>query len=194
MRLKDLFEEELEEESRDKCAEDELALGMKGICRQPNRDWIVKLDNMLFQGLDLTLQSFLPKQRWAQLPRGATRYVVLGPDGTPRSCVQLEDGRRFYECPKLLVDGKRQDACLHVSADQGSVGLPGLLWLQHSKGARVTVAWDPLHRLHNDLLEATSSAGLMLVRLEYMNVVRMRIGPFDAQSNWSVLKSVSEEM
>lgn len=82
-----------------------------------------------------------------------------------RLCVRSSDGGKRYELPLQLRGGVRVAPTLHMSSDQGPVGMAAQQFLLCRLGLRGTAGWDVLHRLHGAVMEATSSAGLVLIRL-----------------------------
>lgn len=92
------------------------------------------------------------------------------------------------------MDGRFVAPALHLAADQGAIGLPACLWLLISRRLRMPLTHDLFHRLHNDLQEGLTSSGLMLIRLQYSVVAKMRRGPFEKQAHHSLLKSAAAEL
>ena len=54
--------------------------------------------------------------------------------------------------------------------------------------------WDLLHRLHCSHLNSTSDAGLTIIRLEMLQVLKLRQGPFRAAGNHGVLLGAAGEL
>lgn len=141
----------------------------------------------------------MPKRRVEALRPGERRYFAqmpaLGGHPEQRSCLELEGGTRCIEVPRLIDgEGQRQHLVLHLACDQGSIGLPALMYLQYSVGLRMTVSNDLFHRVHNDIVDSVAEAGLMLVRLEYLVAAKVRQGPFAGQANCSIMASAAAEM
>lgn len=157
-----------------------------------------RLDGQLRAGAGFGLSHFLPKVRARAAGPGERRYMatIMGHDGQPtkRSCLETEDKQRIIEVPRFLRDGAPMTPVLHVSCDQGSIGLPALLHLQGAVGLRMTITCDIFHRIHNDLADSASQAGMTILRLEYLAVAKMRQGPFAGQANHSILSASAAEM
>lgn len=167
--------------------------------RKSNRDFLLKVDNMLQSALGFGLSSYLPKQIVGPLQPGAVRVFVQHPNPLTkqpqrRSVIKEPDGSRHFEVPRLLVGGRLVAPCLHWASDQGSVGLSASLFLLFGQKLRMTMSHDVLHRLANDLLEGITSSGLMLIRLEYVVVARMRRGPFDKQGFHGQLREAAADL
>ena len=58
--------------------------------------------------------------------------------------------------------GARKAPILHLALDQGAVGFQAALWFLNGLGIRGTASFDLCHRVQNDILGATTAAGLML--------------------------------
>ena len=110
-----------------------------------------------------------------------------------RSCIDHGNGQRSFELPHKIVDGRVHAPVLHLSADQAAGGFQGLNWLVHGLQLRATHCWDLFHRIHNDWIDALQESGLLLIRLEYRNVVKLRHGPYKGQGNHEVLRSAAAE-
>lgn len=167
--------------------------------RKSNRDLLLKVDNMLQSALGFGLSSYLPKQIVGPLQPGAARVFVQRPNpltkqAERRSVIKEPDGSRHFEVPRLLVGGRLIAPCLHWASDQGSVGLSASLFLLFGQKLWMTMSHDVLHRLANDLLEGITSSGLMLIRLEYVVVARMRRGPFDKQGFHGQLREAAADL
>ena len=67
------------------------------------------------------------------------------------------------------------------------------VWLMNGARVRGTVSWDVFHRLHNDVLDAASEAGLCIVRLQAARVCSLRRGPYGKDGNHSTLKLAAQE-
>lgn len=123
---------------------------------------------------------------------------VLGAGGAAarRSCIRRTDGASLpcIEHPRILIDGKASAPTLHLSIDQGSIGLSAAVWMAAGRGLRMTLCTDVCHRIHNDVLDGLCATGLSVLRLEFTQVNKMRRGPFNGQTNASVMKAVAEEM
>lgn len=154
--LKSMFQAELQGEEGSEYSRLKGSLGVgKTDRRRANKDWVLKLDNMLCGGLGIPFSAFRPKREVKPLEKGVRRYMaeLAMPSGElqRRSCVELRDGTRSIEVPRDIVEGPPRCPTLHLCADQGSIGAPAMLWLQQSQSMRLTVSWDLCHRLHNDL-------------------------------------------
>jgi hypothetical protein len=166
--------------------------------RAANHKFVVLLDNALKKSFGWGLIEFMPTALIKPLQEGEQRYFV---EATPpgeiaerrRACVLSPDGSRRFEAPIKIDNGVRHWPVLHLSADQGSASFQALNWLCHGLQLRCTHQWDIWHRLSNDHTDAIQEAGLLIIRLSYRQVVRMRHGPWRAQSNHEVLDSAAKE-
>lgn len=66
--------------------------------------------------------------------------------------------------------------------------------MEQSLGLRVSYTPDIFHRCYNDLLESVSASGLILIRLEFRQVARLRIGAFGNQSTLSIMKEATKQL
>ena len=176
----------------------DLELGLK-LSRKANRDYIEQVDHMLQETCGKGLMGFLPPRRWLPLVSGEKRYrekTRLEDGAEVRRCArQLAGGERLYEVPKaFLSDGTPKVDILHVTIDQGQHGLAAWLWCLMGKGVRMSLTCDLFHRIHNDLLAATSAAGLAGVRLDATHVLKYKEGPFKSESNASVLREAARDL
>ncbi|CAK0895039.1 unnamed protein product [Prorocentrum cordatum] len=198
LKLKKMFQAELSERESRQLDMLDTELGYDQMQRKANLAWMRALDNMLRAGCGKTLSDFVPRRRLAALGPGERREFVnvQMPDGSMelRSVIQKEDGVRCFELPRVVVANRRVHRIMHIALDQGSTGLPSLLWLALGKGLRCTVTWDLFHRLHNDMAEALALAGLTVIRLEFYQVLKMRKGPWNGDGNWNVLRGAAREM
>lgn len=199
LQAKQIFSQELEEAETKAMESLDTSLGITKHQRHPNRDWLAKLDGQLRAGCGWGLSRFLPKRRARPLPPGHERVLVTvqGPDGKEqkRSVVKEEvGGARWYEVCRLLQGGVRKYPCLHLAIDQGSVGLLGSLMLLVHVGLRMTLTMDLFHRVTNDLVDATSEAGLTVIRLEYLRACKVRLGPWQGQAHHQIMRASAAEM
>ena len=169
------------------------------LCRKANRDFLIKLDNAMLRCLGYGLLAFLPQRRPRPLLPGERRYIVNyqspGEEhARPRVCVDHGDGRKSFEVPTVKRDGLRVYPIVHFAQDQGSTGLPGTLFLQSALGLRCTMVWDCFHRMQNDLELAQADAGLLVLKLEMLQVTKLRVGPWGKQSNLFILRGAAREM
>ena len=170
-----------------------------GLARRANRDYLHQIDHMLRESAGIGLSFFVPARRWKPLLASERRYreapKMVGGTTTRRCARELSTGERFYETPVIRNDlGVLQRPVLHVAVDQGQHGMAAWVWLLLGKGLRMTVTWDVFHRVHNDVLAATSSAGLASVRLDAMHLLKYREGPFSSESNASVMKEAARDL
>jgi len=166
--------------------------------RKSNRDWLQKFDNQIRISTGKGLMQFAPRRRVLPLQADEKRYFVdlTQPDGSVarRACVQAASGEREYEVPRVVQNNLRIQPTVHIAADQGSTGLPALQFLMYHCGLRATVTYDIFHRCHNNLLDAIASCGLMIIRLEYAAVCKLRRGPYEGAANGSILAAAAAEM
>lgn len=194
-KLKELFAGEL---ARDEEQNKQMLSTKFKAERSATRAFLKALDKSLVSGMGFGLQAFCPTHKPRALLDGEKRFiaeVVLGNNGptVARSAIEDKSGRTWIGCPRSVVAGEVKYPILHLSLDQCSVGWSGAQWLLLTKQLRMPVAMDPLHRLHHDWVNAVCASGLALVRLEFRLLTRMREGPFNGQSNMSVLRGVAEE-
>ena len=176
----------------------DLELGLK-LSRKANRDYIEQVDYMLQEICGKGLMAFLPPRRWLPLAAGEKRYresTRMEEGVEVRRCARkLVGGERLYEVPKAYFsDGTPKVDILHVTIDQGQHGLAAWLWCLMGKGVRMSLTCDLFHRIHNDLLAATSAAGLAGVRLDATHVLKYKEGPFKSESNASVLREAARDL
>ena len=153
------------------------------LCRKGNRDFLIKLNNAMLRCLGYGLLAFLPQRRPRPLLPGERRYIVNyqspGEEhARPRVCVDHGDGRKSFEVPTVKRNGLRVYPIIHFAQDQGSIGLPAILFLQSALGLRCTMVWDCFHRMQNDLELAQADAGLLVLKLEMLQVTKLRVGPW----------------
>lgn len=175
---------EVEATARDRRLAGELTklLQNEGQQRKANMDWVFALDHQLFQVLGVELGYFAAPRRLGLLCNGEKRLTSMQVPGEldrrARSVIVQVDGVQYFEVGLKMVDGKRHLPALHLSSDMGPVGLPAQHWLLKHVGLRATCIFDILPRLHGDLWGATGATGLLVVRLDYMQVCKIRKGPF----------------
>lgn len=197
LEVKRTFQAELTAEEAQEKTEIERHYSFGKKRRSANADFLRKFDNMLLRGTGEGRSRFVPKKRLGPLSEGQRRYVtdIELPDGSHvrRSCIAAESGDPELELPRLVVAGQVCNPTLHVAMDQGATGWPAMQWCLLKKGLRMTVVPDILHRIHNDWLQAITNSGLCLVRLEYLQVLKMRRGPFAGHANSAILKGAAQE-
>lgn len=91
-----------------------------------------------------------------------------------RSVIVQADGTRFYEVGLQITRGVREAPTLHLCSDMGPVGLQAQQWLLCHMGLRATTSYDLLHRVASDVAAATTTAGLMVLRLEAAQITKLR--------------------
>lgn len=199
LRAKLVEELSAEQQKLQRMAECSASASETAAARKANRSWIKRLDHMLQTSLGVGLDHFVPKRRLAALAKDERRYLTEVPrpvDGVleTRSCLDLPGNVQTFELPRVMLRGQPQAPALHFSCDQGSIGMPSIHFLIHSEGLRATCCYDIWHRLHNDLLDSVTASGMMLTRLQYLNVCRIRRGPFAGQANTSIMREAAKEM
>eukprot|EP00971_Amphidinium_carterae_P349807 6491236-Amphidinium_carterae.2 len=144
--------------------------------------------------LGFGLSTYLPKRRSAALLEGQERFVTsVGKRGEKR--IAIQDGTETWvEVPR---NSRKETSdplpCLHMVLDQGSIGLCAALYLEQYLGARVTLSFDPLHRLTNDWLQAQRRTGMINLRLAYSTVLKLRHGPWGGSGNHRILQAITSE-
>eukprot|EP00971_Amphidinium_carterae_P292687 5810764-Amphidinium_carterae.1 len=196
--LKALFIGELsEEDASRKDIADQLLAKYTSASRTANRSWIRALDSMLRSGTGKSLMSFLPARVPRPLAPKEIRYFAelsTQPGETPvrRSCIYTAETRsKEVEVPRKFEQGKLIEPTLHLAADQGSIGVPSLLWLAHKQKLRVTIAWDCLHRWSNDWHRCLQRTGLTLIKMDYRCLVKLKQTPFQTQANHGLVKDIA---
>ena len=197
LRLREQLGQELvdqEKEDRDHL-EDEF----NNLKRKDNKDWLIKLENALYMTAGKTFQSFRPVRRPGALQAGEERYfteIEVTGDGPPavRSCIASDESTACIEVPRLLDEGSRVIPTLHLAIDSGSIGYFASRYLQHGLGLRMTETYDIWHMVQNCLLDSVSEAGLSILRCEFIEVNKLRYGPWKKQANDSIMKSSAAEM
>lgn len=195
-RLKEMFAAEL---SRDEEHSKQLMTSKFKAERVATREFVAALDKSLILGVGWGLAEFIPRRPPAALQQGERRYIsqIVPPAKSgppqPRACIVDKDGNTRLEVPRVMLAGRAQYPVLHLAMDQCSVGWSGGLWLCLAQKLRMTLAMDPLHRLHNDWVGAVCSTGLALIRLEFRLVCRMRLGPFSSQGHLGTMRAIARE-
>ena len=170
--------------------------------RRSNRDFLEKLDNMLRQCLGWGINAYVLKHPSRPIREGERRYLarVRVPGCSEgegkfefRASFEEADGTRRFEVPRVVSGGQRVYPIAHLCSDQGSLGLAGALWLRQGLQARVTLTWDLLHRLQNDLLAAQASSGMLITKMEYLQCTKLRAGPWNRQAHFWSMKSAAGE-
>ena len=167
--------------------------------RRSNKHFLCALDNGFRQGFGHGLARYIPTQPLRPLQAGQKRYMVsvdvAGQGLRKRVCLQNADGARQLEYNLRLLQGIRQAPCLHMAADQGPVGMAGIMWMLHAAHLRGTCTFDLCHRLVNDILDSQAASSLVVVKCQFAQVNRMRKGPFRVGgANYSVLRESAREM
>jgi hypothetical protein len=174
-------------------------LDEEGRLRTHNLQFLIALDHALHQATGSGLAKYLPKRRAVALGVGEKREVVVmripGEEkDRSRSIISRPDGSQFYEVGIQMKQGVRQSPTVHLATDMGPVGFPAQQFLFSHIGIRGSTTWDILHRLHNDVVNATSSCGMMGVRLEFHAVTKLRKGPWSpgGKNHFTLLESARE--
>ena len=160
--------------------------------RRANREYIQALDHCLQQSLGYGLSQFIPSHACTPLSSGERRYRLTDDatgDKTP--CRKMANGSKTYE---LIPRKDVARPVLHLSIDQGSHGFSGCMWLLLGENVRMTVVSDPYHRICNDMQAAMTQSGLQGVRLDALEVMRLRRGPFGSHSNLGKLREAAKEL
>ena len=142
-----LFRAEMRQEQQQ--SKRKRGLGERGAFT-PNRHMAQAIDNALRGCLQLSLAYFAPSQRRPQaLAEGEERYLrtlpqALQVEGTAarRSCIRnTNTNENWEEVPRDVRDGVLHRPVLHMSLDEGSVGLYMAHWLLY-EGVRATMTED----------------------------------------------------
>ena len=94
----------------------------------------------------------------------------------------------------IVDDEQHVRPTLHLSQDMGSASWLGSVWLVCGLQLRGSLSWDLFHRRTNDLADATSQAGMTIIKLEMSAVLGLRRGPWGKDGNHDVLISAAHEM
>lgn len=166
--------------------------------KDANRKFVLAVDNAMVQSFGWGLATYLPHHRLEPLPAGTTRYFrdhsapgASAPER--RSCLRHKEGHCSFELPRVVQDGHERWPVLHVSADQGSTGHSALVWMNNALGLNMTHTFDWWHRFANDLQDSIKASGLLVLKLEYKNVCKLRHGPWRGQANHEVMMSAAED-
>lgn len=167
--------------------------------RKANRAFLERLDNACRHGAGVSLSDFRVHAELRPLRQGEKRH--LEDDGANpgmpkrRSFIIDEAGRSRPEMVRHYEGGQLSMPTLHITSDLGSLGLSGAIWLVNGLKLRATFRWDVLHQIHCAVLAATTSADLMLIRLESLQALKVRQGPFlPGGANHSLLVEAAQEL
>lgn len=197
--LRVAFSHEAQERDQREAKEWQARQKRAGQERKSNLDYVLGLDHLLMEISGAGLKQFLPRKVLGPLREGEVREFVTmrlpGEDADRRRAVILRsDGVREYEVGIQIVGGQRQRRTLHLVSDMGPVGLPALQWLLSHHRLRGTCSFDVFHRLHGDLVGAVGHCGLMIVRLEFIAVHKLRKGPWSpGGKNLAALRGAAVE-
>jgi len=128
---------------------------------------------------------------------GAVRYFSLQQcplEGTERrrACVKLPSGKRYFEVPLEVKNGRHFRPACHLFADMCAASWYGGMAFVHTVG-RGTVNKDRFHRHSCDKEDATKEAALMIVRLEMANANSVRRKPFGKEGNHRLLDAATSD-
>ena len=166
--------------------------------RMPNFHWLRSLDNAFRKGLGIGLSQWMPKRRLQSLCVGEKRYLAevqsAAGQSCKRSCIEDASGRRYFECPREVVQKQLQRPVLHMVCDLAPIGWPAANFMVQCLGLRGTLAFDLLHRRVCHIDDGRAEAGLRMLKTEYNVVLKMRQGPYQQSGHHGVLKDAAAEM
>lgn len=170
--------------------------------RKANRAFIERVDNALRKGVGFDLAMFRVPHPVAFLAKGQKRVFLDTrgdefDDSRPRKRAHIESpGERCeVEFPQEFADGRLSRPTLHLCSDLGATGFSAAWWLLHGYKVRGSFNWDLPHRLHCAAMSATAESGLSVLRLEFLQVVKLRQGPFKpGGAHHGVLVEAAKEM
>ena len=166
--------------------------------RKSNIEWLERFDSTLKLSTGHGVQAFAPLDALRPLKEGERRELrdVEGAQAavSKRSFIVEGDSARL-EISAVAVQGEGIVNRLHMVSDMGSVGQPGAWFLVAGNVISGSFTWDLLHRLQSGVQEATKEAGLTILRLGYLQVLKMRKGPFSVGgANFWTLKGCAMEL
>eukprot|EP00971_Amphidinium_carterae_P126283 2501687-Amphidinium_carterae.1 len=160
--------------------------------RRNNRQMLQALDRLLVV-MKVRLDHFKPSSIVCATSRDEREYHAEVA-GESRVLVRQASGRkRFKLCRVELGECKDFAPVLHCSLDQGGIGVPMTLYLLLKEKLRMSVSYDINHRVHNDVLLASTHAGLTDLRLEARVALKARAGPFQSGSFLHCIKGIAQE-
>lgn len=187
-----------------KQLQDASKMNLKGdkLKRKANRAFILRVDNAVRKGVGVDLAMFRVRHPVSFLGRGQKRVFLEGgghasEDGRPskRAHIETTGGRCEVEFPQDLRDGRVSRPTLHLCSDLGAIGFPAAWWLLHGYRVRGSFSWDLPHRLDCASMSAAAESGLAILRLEFLQVVKLRQGPFKpGGAHHGVLIEAAQEM
>ena len=130
--------------------------------RMANALFLTGFDDVLRLSGIPCLSAFIPSRRILPLSKEETREIIDtqpfddDEEYTERRVVVRHSTRPLsFEAPIAYdEDGNRAMPVMHICADLGPVGHPGVNWLIRGLGWRGTYAYDVLHRRVDDISEA----------------------------------------
>ena len=152
--------------------------------RCSNRYFVLALDNALTTGLGFGLEFFRANRASFALQAGQVRWLIPNPTPSPddashRSVVgKRSEGTGRLEHTRVMKEGREWRPTLHFSQDEGSIGLPGSMWLLAHCRIRGSLTEDEWHRTINDISDATRECGCWTLVLEWGCVANFRGGPW----------------
>ena len=158
--------------------------------RQANLEFLIAFHWACCKTNGWGVEALMPTRRVGALPRGARRHYVTIADACTgedrRRAMIRSEGTKYWEVPQVVVDDQRYRPTGHFFVDMGSASWHAFGCLVHGAGARGTRTWDVLHRICNDILDATAAVGCTVIRLEVAAAMSMRRKPY---GKWKSLSS-----
>lgn len=167
--------------------------------RATNEKFFYAFDWSLMNTNGWSTSMFLPRRKCGSLQEGSTRTYV--PQQCPVSGVMrkraviTEPGKApYFEVPMVVRNGIVCRPTMHMCFDMGSHSWPSMNWLINKVGIRGTLKRCLLHAHICTVADATSEAGLTVVRLEMHGFLKMRRAPWKQDQNHDILNHVAEEL
>ena len=98
-------------------------------------------------------------------------------------------GKSRLEMP-TLAGGRPQ---LHLCLDEGSIGLPTVLYLFLTPVVRSTFHPDPAHRVMNNVTNSSNMSGLWIRILEVLVVLNLPTKPYNTDAQWHTMVGASKD-
>eukprot|EP00971_Amphidinium_carterae_P345175 6485988-Amphidinium_carterae.4 len=160
--------------------------------RKNNRHMLQAFDRML-SCMGIRLDHYRPTVVLHPREESEVEYkAVVGSE--QRLLVKSSDGKKSMRLPRMdSGDMKDVAPVLHLSLDQGGIGMPMTLFLLLKERLRLSMTFDLNHRIHNDVLLASTHCGLVDLRLEAKVAMKARTGPFQSGSFLHCMRGVAHE-
>eukprot|EP00971_Amphidinium_carterae_P061612 1219717-Amphidinium_carterae.2 len=139
------------------------------------------LDHCLQVSFKKGLATFIPGKILRPLNKTEKRYL-LAQHQCPDKCVLGQDHRMCVydsEAKKSRYEiSPEAPPCIHIIADQGPMGWPGLHFMSDHLQVCSTYRWDESHRMWNDTKLSVSKSGLDMIRIAATVIYNTACGPY----------------